>query len=849
MKYIGEYTREISFPLGGIGSGCIGLSGDGTFVDWEIFNRPNKGSRNGFSHIAVKAVNSKGIKARVLNGDKTKDFMGIYKGNEPFYTAGYGLGADCYSMAGFPHFKDNVFSGEFPFANINFKDADFPANISLMAFNPFIPLDSKNSSIPAAFFEVEINNTSDEVTEYQVAFSLCNPFSKTKNKTYKKNNLTLINLKYAEFDRNEIGYGDLTVATDCTDTAYQTYWYRGGWKDSLVSFWNDFTAEGDLKDRTYDEIGITKPDGSDYSTLVGKVSLKPNETRSIKFILSWNIPNNYNYWSKYADENGKDITWKNYYATVFEDSLASAEYSLKNWSYLYKETLAFKEALFSSTLDSTFLDAISANLSVLKSPTVLRLEDGSIWGWEGVFEKRGSCEGTCQHVWNYAYAMCFLFPDLERGLRDAEIKYSTLDNGKSVFRIKIPYEREQDDFIACVDGQMGLVFKCYREWKICGDDSWLKAKWEKIKKLIDFAWSEENIGKWDADKDGILEGRQHHTLDMELYGPSSWLEGMYLLGLKAGFEMAEYLGETEKANEYKALFENGYEYMKNNLFNGEYFIQKVDLKDKSVIERFEAEDYWNNETEEIKYQISEGSAIDQMLAQWHSELIGLGNIFDKDQVDTALNSMMKYNFKESLRDFTNPWRVFALNDEGGTVICEYPENVKKPSIPIPYCEEIMTGFEYSFAGLLASKGKVADAVKVVKVIRDRYDGKKRNPWNEIECGSNYARSMASYALLPIMSGFEFDTPHNHIGFDPIEIKCENSFFWCLGTAWGKFTIQNNLAIISILHGEIVLSSVGMNFAEKVNSVTVDGEEIDYNFQKGKICFDKKLVKSNITVKL
>ena len=53
--YRGAKTNQISFPLGGIGSGSIGLAGNGRLLDWEIFNRPNKGSVNGFSHFAIKA--------------------------------------------------------------------------------------------------------------------------------------------------------------------------------------------------------------------------------------------------------------------------------------------------------------------------------------------------------------------------------------------------------------------------------------------------------------------------------------------------------------------------------------------------------------------------------------------------------------------------------------------------------------------------------------------------------------------------------------------------------------------------------------------------------------------------
>ena len=289
--------------------------------------------------------------------------------------------------------------------------------------------------------------------------------------------------------------------------------------------------------------------------------------------------------------------------------------------------------------------------------------------------------------------------------------------------------------------------------------------------MLEFAWSDENSHEWDIEKTGIATGRQHHTLDMELFGPSSWLQGFYLAALKAASEMAEYLGEADKAAEYLALYENGREWTKNNLFNGKYFMQKVDLSDHEVLEHFGvAQRYWNEETGEIKYQIADGSAIDQLLGQWHADICGIGDIFDREQVEIALRNMFKNNYKPSMRNFANPWRIFALNDDAGTVICDYPEGTKKPTIPVPYCEETMHGFEYAFAGLLISRGFVNEGLSVVRAVRQRYRGYNRNPWNEMECGSNYARSMASFALLPIFSGMKFDLPHGELGFDPIGEK-------------------------------------------------------------------------------
>ena len=822
MKYTGEYTREISFPIGGIGTGSIGLGGNGRLLDWEIFNRPAKGSINGFSHFAIKTVRDNKPITYIINGDLEKDIMGQYR-KQTF--VGFGYGPETEKMAGFPHFRNVEFDGEFPIANLTFKDKDFPADVKMTAFNPFIPSDSKNSSIPAAFFEIEVNNTTDETLKYQIALSISNPFAPSLNKAEVKDGYRMLKLINSGADKGSTSYGDLTVATDCEKTYTQTYWYRGGWKDSIVSFWNDFNNVENIKERIYDEAGTR-----DGSTLVAEIEVSPRTSKKVRFILSWNVPNCYNYWKK-AEEGTPLKTWKNYYATVFEDSTQSAIYSLKNWEDLYSRTLLFKNALFSTTLPEKVIDAASANLSVLKSPTVLRLEDGSFYGWEGVHELMGSCEGTCQHVWNYAYAMCFLFPDLERSIRDLEFKYSTGEDGRMRFRMMLPLGSEMDTFRPCVDGQMGAVIKCYREWKISGDNEWLKSHWEDIKKVLEYAWNPENFDAWDLDKDGILEGRQHHTLDMEMFAPSSWLEGMYMAALKAAAEMGEFLGDTQKAKEYRDMFDYAYNWTKENLFNGKYFIQKIDITDKSLIDRFSAEDkYWNEETGEIKYQIGEGSSIDQLLAQWHADLIGLGDIFDREQVSVAVKEMFKNNFKPSMRDFANPWRVFSLNDEAGSVICVYPEGANKPKIPIPYCEETMTGFEYSFAGLLCSRNMIDEGFKVATAVRDRFDGKKRNPWNEFECGSNYARAMASFAIIPIVSGFKFDMTKNQIGFKPLRY---GTYFWAIDGAWGTVELSEQNYKFTVLGGEIQIKSfvTGMN---SVSEVEVNGEKIPFEFMGGNV---------------
>lgn len=805
--YEGAAAREISFPLGGIGSGSIGLAGNGSLIDWEIFNRPSKGSRNGWSHFAVKAVrDGRLLGARVLQGDLQKDFIGQY--GSQYEHGGYGYGPANTTMEGFPHFRQTTFDGRFPIAHMTFGGESFPAALSMTAFNPMIPGETDDSSLPAAFFEISVQNTTDLPFDATVAFSVRNPFTASENRYHAENGLHALVLKDAGHDPSDKAYGDLTVATDASSVSYQEYWYRGGWNDALETYWRNFTECAVFPSRTF-----TDPGNGDMATLAAHFALAAGEEKKVRFLLAWNIPNQYNYWVPHLDAAGKDITWKNYYATLFCDSLATARYALGKFDVLLEKTRAFRDALYDQTLPDEVIDAAAATLSVLKSPTVLRLEDGSFYGWEGSREKDGSCEGCCTHVWNYAYALCFLFPDLERSLRENDYRYNIRENGKMEFRMTLPAGSEKNRFRACVDGQMGGIVKTYREWKISGDTAWLRTLWPQVKKSLSYAWDETNVDKWDADKDGFLEGRQHHTLDMELFSASSWLESMYLAALRAAEEMALALGDAD-ASLYRSLYESGREKLEKELFNGEYYFQKIDLTDKTLVERFVAPPdsgnywnetagllgtYWNEEAGQIKYQIGEGSEIDQMLGEWHAGLCGLGTIFDPARCKTALQSLMKYNYKDSFRDYYNPFRLFAVDDDCGTVMCDYPAGAEKPAIPVPYCQETMHGFEYAFAGLLYQKGMLEAGNKVVRAVRRRYRGDRRNPWNEIECGSNYARSMAAFALPVILSGFTFDMTKKEIGFAPKPAGDFKSFF-ALGNIYGSYEQTAKTGKITFLAG-------------------------------------------------
>ena len=283
------------------------------------------------------------------------------------------------------------------------------------------------------------------------------------------------------------------------------------------------------------------------------------------------------------------------------------------------------------------------------------------------------------------------------------------------------------------------------------------------------------------------------------------------------------------------MFNRGKAYTKDELFNGEYFIQKIDIGDEALLRQYngnpllQGEDnaydrYWDGEHGQIKYQVGQGVEIDMPLAQAYADLYGIGELLDKAQLRSTLKAIHKHNFHKSMRDVANTWRIFSLNDEAGTMICTWPEDVEKPVIPLSYNCETMSGFEWMFAVNLVLNDMLDEAEEVSRAISERYDGVKRNPWNEIECGSNYARSMANYALLQAYAGFHYDMVEGSFSFEP---KLTGSFrtFWSIGVAWGIWErLDNGTRCITVLHGTLKLNCLD---SHQVSLELNTGEHFEY----------------------
>src|ERR1035437_100532 len=162
-RFSGRQLKMISFPLGGVAAGSIGLGGRGQLDNWEIFNRPNKGFRPNYAFPAIWAQSGSGKPvARVLESRIL-----------PPYEGQAGLGSN--NTPGLSRLESATFTGEYPLAHIDFQDHLLPVKVELDAFSPFIPHEPDDSGLPVAILRYRVANPGLSTAHVSIAFSIDNP--------------------------------------------------------------------------------------------------------------------------------------------------------------------------------------------------------------------------------------------------------------------------------------------------------------------------------------------------------------------------------------------------------------------------------------------------------------------------------------------------------------------------------------------------------------------------------------------------------------------------------------------------------------------------------------------------
>ncbi len=800
--YRGRNLEQISFPVGGIGAGMFCVEGTGAIGSLslrgapDIFYEPECFS-------AIYARRDERSWARVLEGPVPG--RKIFGGRGTL--SGLGTNNQFGKTYGLPRFRSNTFTGKFPFAKLEFLDEGSPLKASMTAFSPFIPGSEDDSCLPAATLRYAFENAGDSPVEAVYSFHTANFMARPEDKWFPSPVLDLpkgtitqegggLLLACPAEKEDTAAFGQCLIHVEEKGALVNTDWFPSGWFDPLTMLWKELSEGGAPEG--------SRPDGrSPGGSLAVRFVLAPGESREIDLHFAWYVPRT-NLRLGYEEEGepeGKE-TYSPWYAGKFSCAGEVMDYYRGNFRRLWEESEAFSEAMYASTLPEEAMDALASNLSILKTPTILRQTDGRLWAWEGCCDDTGSCHGSCTHVWNYAQALCHLFPRLERTFRETEFHENQNSEGRQEFRASLPIRPSGFTFHAASDGQLGGIMKMYREWRIGGDIGFIQEYWPLMKKSIDYC-----IGAWDRDREGVLREPHHNTYDIEFWGADGMCSSFYLGALKAISLMGRALGED--TSEYELLYRRGREYLETKLFNGEYFIQQVEWETLRAPFGLDGEPEAVRalmEREGPKYQYGSGCISDGVTGAWLARVCGLGDILDPEKVKSHLLAVYRHNFKRDLTEHANPQRPgYALGSEGGLVLCTWPRG-GRPSLPFVYSDEVWTGIEHQAAAHLMMFGCLKEAKDIISAGRARYDGARRNPFDEYECGHWYARALSSYSYLQAYTGVRYDAVERTLYVSGRNAG-EYTVFLSTATGYGTVTLKDGRAQLKTVRGEIPVERV------------------------------------------
>lgn len=578
-------------------------------------------------------------------------------------------------------------------------------------------------------------------------------------------------------------WGTMALAALDAQAVPLTGWAR---HDDLAAFLADPKAKPPA------DVAISKLGETINAALAVPCTLRPGESRSATFALTWHFPNVQRF-----QHSG------NLYSRRWLDATSVAAYFAENVEALWQRTRLYHETVYQSNLPEEFIDAMTSQVAILRGPTCWWSEDGYFAGFEGSY---GCCPLNCTHVWNYAQSHARLFPAVGQNMRISNFVTFLHPTGETSHREHGPHN-------AFIDGHCACIEAAYREHLLSSDAKFLQEIWPGVKKAVDWL-----IGAIDRDREGMPRGPQWNTYDTAVSGANTFIGSQYLSALAAGERMAALMNDDESVQRWRAVREAGMKVQNEKLWNGEFYIQIPDPKGAS--------DY------------NTGCHADQLLGQWWAHMLNLGYLYPADRVKSALSAVAKHNFREKFAGFKQIPRRYIPDDEGGLIICTWP-NGGRPNPFILYADEVWTGIEYAAAGAMIYEGLIDQARQIVRMARSRYDGRLRdglnsgpggNPYNELECGKFYARAMSSWSLLVASQGLILDGPKGLLGFKPNWQPDDHRSFYTVPEGWGLFVQQRKdnqqTERIEVRHGRLRLKELAFALpksAAATATVTVAGQ--------------------------
>jgi len=806
-------------PLGGIGTGNLAICGDGSLRQWQLSNVVNHVAYlpNSFMAVRWQAATAP-PDARVL---QTSEFWDQGDFQAPAATSDhYVPPALIESVRALPLCRGTQFAATYPIARIKFDICEScPIEVEMKAWSPLRPRNVDASSWPVAVFDVFVRNHSSGELHVSLLSTLQNAvgwdgrrtITSVFDESFGGNVNTPLNtsvvrgvmLSNPSLEERDAANGALCLATTSDACEVCTSW------DEIADLWTHWHAVAGLPParRT-----TPTPPGQTTNAAISVAEVLPGGASTrFRYLLAWQFPNRYVDWTQW-EEVVPPAMQRQYVGNAYcgrghlDDWLPELVEELPQ---LELDTDSYVRAFEASDVWSELLGAASSNVCNLRTNVCMRIENGSFHGfegglgastsWTGMFGTGGCCPMNCTHVWNYDQTLCDLWPDLFRTMRETDWNLNQhRELGYIPHRTTLPKSAPRLWEVTiggpdrpAIDGLFAAILKTLQYWQATADDAWLIGVWPRVRTAMDNVMRRD-----DAEGDGVLRGEQPNTYDIHLYGANTFIGSQYLAALLACAEIATACDEPQFAHRCRERFAQGSANYDAICFNGTHYVQRVPAGC------------------DAPYQYGDGCVSDQLLGQWWAHHLGLGYVLPREHVRSALKAIFGNNFRAPMGDVEQRPRIFADASDCGLLVATYAPGTR-PKEPLMYSDEVWTGIEYAYAALCLHEGMDAEARAVIAAARARYDGTKRNPFNEVECGDHYVRALSAWSLLSAWSGLRYCAPTRTLFVRPHAHRRPTTCPAMLGGAWCIVSLRGDAddvgaalsAHFACLSGQLVIERV------------------------------------------
>ena len=848
VRYVGDERRAVAVPLGGIGAGHLAIAGDGSLRQWQLANTINHRGHvpDSFFALRVSSIEPPGDVCRTLRSRP----MAPLEEPAPLVTDHIEPADDHPPTATWPPVDATDVEVAYPFTTIAVRDEALPLEVSFDAWTPFVPHDPDASGLPVALFTFRLRNPTDRTLHGWLVGTLQNavgwdgvtPIDGTRCGLFGGNENRLESLDPSgtrpailmtnpTLPVEDARSGQMLLAADHPAVEILHATSSAGMLRLVetlkllepgINFdWSPDAIVAALTTlrRPYVEPDGPSPPGTTWdAALAVPFALRPGEATTIELTYAWWFPNRMADFDQFGPELPVPAGTRlgNRYATRFGSALEVARHVVDRRHELEAASRGWAEAVATFDAPRPIADTIAAQPALVRSPTAFIDEAGRLLGFEGALgastlnwngDVGGSCPLNCTHVWNYEQAVAALFPSLEVSMRDLEWDVLQAADGSIPHRLRVPIDGPQlhdrpigGPLAPALDGMLGAILKTYRDARLGGGRDMLERRYPAMVRLMEHVTS-----RW-ADAHEVLRGPQPVTYDIDLTEPNMYVGSLWIAALRTMAAVAARLGQATDVP-YEARATTASEAYDALLWNGRYY-GRADEADRSGL--------------------GSGSLADQLNGQWWAHLLDLGEVLPRDHVRTALRTVVEHNLRDGFRGWAHGFRSFADADDTGLLICTWPDGDRPPD-PVRYADEVWSGVEYAVAALCLFEGLDEEALRILAGVRRRYDGTRRNPYNEIECGDHYSRAMAGWSVLHAYTGTFADLLDGRlvigrrVGTAPL----------VAGTAWGWVRVAQTGARVEIRRGSLRVATLTARFGATENArVTIDGRPVQADVATG-----------------